>query len=203
MENNQTKKCAKCKIFLDVKYFSKNKSKFDGYGTECKVCCITINREYRRTKVGLIGQIYSHQKSKSRKRNYNPPSYTKQELVDWTLNQPKFHALFAEWKLSNYNVNLTPSVDRKNDYISYTINNIQIMTWEENSKKGGTDRFFGINRKPLKAVIQFAKDGVVITEFFSIAEAFRKTNIHQISSCCLGKRKTAGGYIWKFKESNN
>ena len=39
-----------------------------------------------------------------------------------------------------------------------------------------------------------------IKEFDSIAEANRKTSIaaSNISACCKGKHKHAGGYIWKF-----
>lgn len=51
-------------------------------------------------------------------------------------------------------------------------------------------------RKPVVAV----KDGVVVMEFTSIAEAERNGFIQsKISLCCLGKRKTHGGYQWFFK----
>ena len=195
-----SKKCTICKIIKELKFFNKNKSKFDRYGTECKPCSSLYNINYRRTKIGLIGQIYSHQKSKSKKRNHIPPTYTKQELKDWLFSKPLFHKLFKEWESSSYDTNLTPSIDRKDDYVGYTIDNIQIMTYKCNTIKGGIDRFLGINKKPLKAVIQLTKDNKIVAEFYSIAKAFRSTGIYQISACCLGKRKTAGGFIWKFKE---
>lgn len=194
------KKCYSCKSMKELLHFNKNKTKIDGYSTECKVCIREYDLKYRRSKTGLISQIYSHQKSKSKKRNHPSPTYTKQELKEWLFSQELFHKLFEEWELSNYDMNLTPSVDRKNDYIGYTINNIQIMTCKKNTIKGGIDRFNGINRKPLKAVIQLTKDNKIVREFYSIAKAFRETNINQISAVCLGKRKTAGGFKWKFKE---
>jgi group I intron endonuclease len=52
-----------------------------------------------------------------------------------------------------------------------------------------------------KPVLQFAKDGSFIKEFSSIEEASLQTGAGKsnISSCCLGKRKTAKKFIWKFK----
>lgn len=53
-----------------------------------------------------------------------------------------------------------------------------------------------------KKVEQLDKYGNVIKEWNSIIEASRKLNIDQssISKCCRGKRKTAGGYNWKYKK---
>ena len=54
-----------------------------------------------------------------------------------------------------------------------------------------------------KAVNQFTKDGQFIAEYISQNEAFRQTgvNLRNISSCCHGKLKSAGGYVWKYSES--
>lgn len=51
-----------------------------------------------------------------------------------------------------------------------------------------------------KTVLQI-KDGKIIAEYGSVAEATRMTGINNISDCCLGKRRhnTAGGYSWKYK----
>lgn len=50
-------------------------------------------------------------------------------------------------------------------------------------------------------IIQQDKKGNIIKEYPSQSEAFRQTGIRQtdISACCVGKQKTAGNYIWKFK----
>ena len=55
---------------------------------------------------------------------------------------------------------------------------------------------------PIKAVLQFSKDGELIAEYSSIHEAERNTgcNNSHISSCCKGNRKSTGGYIWKYKK---
>lgn len=53
-----------------------------------------------------------------------------------------------------------------------------------------------------KKIVQYDKDGNYITEYESLAMAAQKTgiNLGNISQVCAKKRKTAGGYIWKYKE---
>ena len=63
-------------------------------------------------------------------------------------------------------------------------------------------KFMGENNPRSKKVLQFAKDGTFLAEFSCTREAERKTNVQNahISLCCNGKRKTAGGYVWKYAE---
>jgi len=55
-----------------------------------------------------------------------------------------------------------------------------------------------------KEIMQCDKNGTIIKVWSSITEASKETNINlgNISSTCLGIRKSAGGYIWKFKNNN-
>lgn len=50
-----------------------------------------------------------------------------------------------------------------------------------------------------KPVLQFTKNGEFIKEFSSIAEATKETGKGNIVKCCKNERKTANGYIWKYK----
>lgn len=52
-----------------------------------------------------------------------------------------------------------------------------------------------------KYVIQYDKSMNFINEYPSIREAVRQTGIDRsnISKCCKGKVKSAGGFIWKYK----
>ena len=56
--------------------------------------------------------------------------------------------------------------------------------------------------KGVNGILQFSKDGELIAEYPSIMEAERQTGCSRgnICSCCIGKRKTCGGFIWKYKE---
>lgn len=53
-----------------------------------------------------------------------------------------------------------------------------------------------------RTVLQFSKDGELIKEFHSLRSANDETGagVGHISAVCHGKRKTAGGYIWKYKD---
>lgn len=55
--------------------------------------------------------------------------------------------------------------------------------------------------KMSKPVLQYDIKGNIISEYYGSREAERQTGIaHEyISRCCKGKRKSAGGYIWKYK----
>lgn len=49
-------------------------------------------------------------------------------------------------------------------------------------------------------VLQYSLDGEFIKRYASSGEAERENNISssKVGACCRGKRKTAGGYIWKY-----
>ena len=52
----------------------------------------------------------------------------------------------------------------------------------------------------VNGILQFSKDGDFIAEYSSTHEAERQTGCNQsnICKCCKGKRKSTGGYIWKY-----
>lgn len=52
----------------------------------------------------------------------------------------------------------------------------------------------------LKAVSQWTKEGVFLTNYRSITEASQRTSVSYsgIGNCCRGTQKTSGGYIWKY-----
>ena len=72
---------------------------------------------------------------------------------------------------------------------------IGITFSEEHKKKISQSK--GVN-----GILQFSKNGELIAEYSSITEASRQTGFYQsnICECCKGKRKSTGGYIWKYKE---
>ncbi len=54
-------------------------------------------------------------------------------------------------------------------------------------------------RPRVSAVVQY-KDGNIVGRFRSIKEAYSATNINNISACCRGVIKTAGGYNWCYEK---
>lgn len=192
------KRCFKCKKEKPLSEFSKcNRSK-DKLQSKCKSCA----KYYKRTKKGVIVSIYSSQIRSSKDRKMDMPKYTKLEFQEWLLNNKLFHQLHKEWVNSNYDKKLTPSVDRKDDYKSYSFCNIQLMTWGGNNEKAYRDRRNGINNKNSKAVLQFDLNDNFVKEYYSIEQASRETGVNASNICqnCRSKaHKTIGGFIWKYK----
>lgn len=70
------------------------------------------------------------------------------------------------------------------------------------TKRLGQPRNY-IAGRPKKSISMYFK-GKHIRDFESIAEANMETKIYKsnISDCCKGKRKSAGGYIWQFQNKD-
>lgn len=75
----------------------------------------------------------------------------------------------------------------------------RILSTGRKQSKETREKILEAKRKP---VIQYSKNGEKIAEYISAVEAENLTSIGRshISQCCNGKRKTAGGYIWRFKD---
>jgi hypothetical protein len=54
-----------------------------------------------------------------------------------------------------------------------------------------------------KAVLQYGLDGTFIKEWQNAHSAERALNISGIGEVCKGKKKSAGGFLWKYKEEKN
>ena len=211
----QNKECTVCNTVKSLDYFYKNRTRTDGHASECKQCASEAEMIRRRSKEGLIKNIYGKQLRSSKERNHNPPSYQKHELIKWCLNQQKFHDLYDDWVNSNYEKDLTPSIDRLDDYKGYSFVNIQLITWRENYLKAHKDRREGINNKCNKAVKQLDLEGNLLNTFHSVCEAQRITGIHtaniykvcnkltRVKTLSDGSKKeylikTAGGFKWEY-----
>lgn len=194
--------CQQTKALID---FPKNAQTKDGYGYICKKCAVKSITERQRTLLGLVKKIYHNQRMTTKKAGRPLPTYTEQELFDWMLTQG-YESLWKTWVASGYNKWLSPSIDRKDNTISYTLSNIQLITWREN-----LDNQKQQNRKGIylhtnsKAVDQLTLTGEYIQTFASAAIAAREMvghnrNISNITAVCNGKWKSAYGFKWRFTE---
>lgn len=100
------------------------------------------------------------------------------------------HRLVAQAFIPNPN-NL-PQVNHKDE--NKKNNNIVNLEWCSNQ--------YNAKYSKNKAVIQYDTNGKYINEYSSIIDASNITNTcySKIGSVCQGKRKKAGGFIWKYKE---
>ncbi|AUR82539.1 hypothetical protein NVP1152O_057 [Vibrio phage 1.152.O._10N.222.46.E1] len=96
--------------------------------------------------------------------------------------------MYKAWEASGWDSNLRPSVDRKDDFATYSLDNIQLSTWAENrerSQKEICSKRLTKLRKPL--II----NGV---EYVSQREASRQLNIPQSTISRLVKGESVEGY---------
>ena len=195
-------KCSRCGKIKPQNEFYKRPERKRGYQYHCIECDRKADLEDRHSKNGVARRTYFAHVRYSKQRNMEKPSYNRIELKEWLFDQPLFHELYDRWAELGYDSWMRPSVDRIDDYKPYTFDNIQLVTWRENNDRAHKDRKNGINNKYNKAVLQYDLNGNFIKEYHSQAYASKVTTIQQsnISSACRNKIKTAGGYIWKFKE---
>lgn len=121
------------------------------------------------------------------------------DLYKNSKRQTKYlHRLIAETFILNPN-NLR-CINHKNGI--KTDNRIENLEWCSHSENNKHAYYLGLktNCKKIKQIDLETEE--VLNIFYSMNEAARKTNISQsaISFCCNNKRKTAGGYIWKFAD---
>lgn len=123
---------------------------------------------------------------------------------DGKLKKYLVHRLVAFMFLQN--PNNYPCVNHKDENPSNNnVDNLEWCTQRYNINYGTRNE--KISKKLLnyqswaKPVLQYTKQGDLINEYPSIMEAERQTKIHSgsISNCCNNKRKTSGGFIWRYK----
>ena len=88
-----------------------------------------------------------------------------------------------------------PSIDRKDNDGNYEYSNCRFIELSENVAERN-------KRVSSKITLQYDLKGNFIKEWASSSEAGRQLNIilSSICECCNNNRKTAGGFIWRYKE---
>lgn len=79
-------------------------------------------------------------------------------------------------------------------------NKVENLEWCNQKENMQHSYKIGLRKNVVKPINQYDKNGNFIKKWESIMQAERELKIYNtnISACCLGKKKSAGGYIWKF-----
>lgn len=101
------------------------------------------SKTYEKTPKGFLMRVYRNMKSrvegiqKLKSHLYiGKVILTKEEFYNWSTNCIEFYSLFENYKNSNFDRKLAPSVDRIDSDKGYEIGNIRFITHSKNSSLG-------------------------------------------------------------------
>jgi len=195
--------CFKCQTSKKLGEFYLHKQMRSGCLNKCKDCTkddVKKNKtDYGKTEKGVIRVIYKTQRSNSKKRGMDVPNYTKDELKIWLYNND-FVNLFKNWLDSGYKKDYKPSVDRIDDFKSYTLKNIQLGTWYDNKIHQYNDIINGLGTSGLrtKKLLQFDNNNKLLSEYVSYNSAKRVMGYSFDKKINKGT-KDKNGFIWYYK----
>ena len=93
-----------------------------------------------------------------------------------------------------------PCINHKDeDKSNNSLDNLEWCTHRYNLNYGTHNARANESRK--KPISQYSKDGKFIRDWDSVTDLRNETgaDITHVSSCCRGKRKSANGYCWQYK----
>lgn len=141
-------------------------------------------------QVSNYGRVKNVRTNQILKIAHNQKGYQHVCLINNGKHTKKIHRLVAQAFIPNPNDFLQINHKDKNKD-----NNIHTnLEW--------CDCYYNINYSLAKKILQFDLKGNLIKEWNSLSEIERvlKYNASAICGCCRKNRKTAYGYMWKYKE---
>ena len=157
------KKCIKCGVAKPLNNFHKGNNYKDGHRSDCKDCSSKYHqllylknknrlqkyfkqRRYLHRKhfIFFIRRMFSHMQSRVRghgKKNApygyytNLPICDRNEFYRFAFRNWQLKYLYHSWVLSGYKLSLTPTPDRIVEDNGYVLDNIQFLSFSDNSKK--------------------------------------------------------------------
>ena len=175
----------------------------------------------KKYQISTYGRVKSKERYKKNNGEYVPEIIMKQGLtigkkshgyktICLYINKNKKRKQFIHRLVAKHFI---PNIENKKEVNhidgnkqNNNINNLEWVTPSENMKHAYK---IDINKnkmgghKRLKKINQYNKNNIFIKTYISIEEAKRQTNINSssIGACANGKRKSAGGFIWKFQKN--
>lgn len=140
--------------------FPLKRSVSSGRGATCKACVNSKRRQYRKdtnnaeskkyekTIKGFLMRTYRNMQSrvtgvqKKKAHLYSGLDLLpREEFYTWSLCSEDFKLLWDVWVESQYERKLTPSIDRVDSSLGYSLDNMRWLTHSENSRLGNLSRY--------------------------------------------------------------
>ena len=103
------------------------------------------NSKYWKTEKGKLMLTYNNMKRRVdgyvKPHIYNGLDICERyEFYEWSKNNTDFKLLFEEWSSKGFIRKISPSIDRIDTSLGYSVDNMQWITQSENSRKGSISR---------------------------------------------------------------
>ena len=168
----------------------------------------SVNLQRRKCAFFRFGVSYGGQKINRARKKYNNKRYWKYKVLEYCdiddLDERE------EYYISLYNT-MRKGYNCESGGNENKIVSDEVKRKLSEAKKGENNPMYGkhcddetkdkIRLRRNKAVVQYTKEGEFIAEYESALVAKNITGIDSsnISKCCLGKFKSAGGFKWAYK----
>lgn len=166
-------------------------------------------KNFDKYQISYLGNIRRYNKASSYDKRIPEYTYLKpqkikrgyMQVVLYKNSKPykrSIHRLVAEAFIPN--PENKPQVNHKDENPSNNcVNNLEWCDNWYNTHYG--NHIENVRKKHLKTINQYDINSVLIKKWESIINASEKLNIDSssITKVCKGKRKSAGGYIWKYE----
>lgn len=158
-----------------------------------------IIKDYNNYMISNFGKVKSLKKNIILKPEIRRNYYSVQLYKNKKPKHFQIHRLVAIAFIENTN-NLKYINHKDENKLNNNVNNLEWCTASYNVNYGTAIKR-AIEKKSI-AICQYDKKGNYLNTYSSFMNAQRETGIfnNNIVKCCKGERKTAGGYIWKYKK---
>lgn len=160
---------------------------------------IDTNSEYEVSDTGLIRKIHIMKLFTDR------DGYQRLNLTEnGKKRQTSVHRLVLHAFDPRDNQNQLEVHHRDGNPANNNLENLQWVTHEENIKYISPEKLKSSTQFIARPVVQMTLDGQEIAIFSSAYEAYKKIgcNHRHVSEVCQGKRRTTGGFKWKYFEGS-
>ena len=118
---------------------------------------------------------------------------------------PKFHKAIVQFGWENIKHEILHQTDdaclaRKLEKQEIDKRNSILNGYNSNNRADGWKINYTKKAKSKTPIEQYTKEEIFIKRYNSIQEAWKETGVFfdGIKKCCNGKRKTAGGFLWRY-----